>query len=88
MIAVTPAEYERVLQEFHAYDTAHPELMVSFSNGGIKSGTEYHKVFWIVIGLNPYPFEILVTRAETQSCTPREALEKAMALAEFRHSYG
>lgn len=81
---VTQADVDHITREVFRYMNSHPGIMMSFDNGFIKDGETFKKVFWVAVGKEPWPWEMLATRAETQSSTPQEAFEKATALSVSR----
>lgn len=81
---VTEADVNHITREVFRYMNSHPGIVVSFDNGFVKAGETFKKVFWVVVGKEPWPFEIVVTREETQANTPQEAFDNAVALAVSR----
>ena len=66
---------------------SHPGVVVSFDNEFVKVGGEtFKKVFWVSVGKEPWPWEMLAVRAETQSDTPQEAFDKAIGKGELCQS--
>jgi len=81
---ITKREYEHVWRECRREENSSTGLSVCFDNAFIKDGDGFRKVFWVEIGQEPWPWKMLASREETQSATPQEAFDKAIALRQQR----